>query len=139
MSCAKCAVRVYNNTAQTVTATATQLTLAGTTVMRTGCSVILDGNALKINHGGLYHLAADVTLTPSVAGTVSVQMYLNGVAMPDAITQATVAESGVTTVHVETTRLLAVCPCTVKPAVSVWISGVAGTVNWIGTTAIREG
>ena len=117
----------------------TQLTLAGTTVTRTGCSVIPDGNALKINHGGLYHLAADVTLTPSAAGTVSVQMYLNGVAMPDAITQITVAESGVTTVHVETTRLLAVCPCTARSAVSVWISGVAGTVNWIGTTAIREG
>jgi len=139
MSCAKCSVRTYNSTVQTVTASAAQLVLAGTTVTKTGCSVVPDGNVLKINHGGLYHLAADVTLTPSAAGTETLQMYLNGVAMPDAVTQETVAESGVTTLHVETTRLLSVCPYAAKPAVSVWVSGAAGTVNWIGTTAIREG
>ena len=138
MTCQKSAVRTYNNSAQAVSAVATQLTLNGTEITRTGCSITPDGNILRINNGGLYFLATDVTITPTAAGTVTVQMYLNGAAMPDAIAQQVVAANGTTTLHVETSRLLAACPCTTKPTISVWISGAAGTVSWVGATAIRE-
>lgn len=138
MTCQKSAVRTYNNAAQAVTAAATQLTLSGTAITRTGCSISPDGNILRINNGGLYFFAADVTITPTEAGTVTVQMYLNGVAMPDAVAQKVVAANGTTTLHVETSRLLAACPCTTKPTISVWISGAAGSVSWVGATAIRE-
>lgn len=138
MTCQKSAVRTYNNSAQAVSAVATQLTLNGTAITRTGCSITPDGNILRINNGGLYFLAADVTITPTEAGTVTVQMYINGVAMPDAIAQEVVAANGTTTLHVETSRLLAACPCATKPTIAVWISGAAGSVSWVGATAIRE-
>ena len=75
---AKSCIRVYNNTAQAFTAALTPLNLEGTPVVNSGCSLTLNTASIRVNKSGLYHLAADVTYTPTAAGVVILQLYKDG-------------------------------------------------------------
>lgn len=84
--------------------------------------------SIRVNKSGLYHLSADVTYTPTAAGVVILQLYKDGVALPCAIAQQTVAAGDVYTSHIETDLCLTTC-CVNHPLITLDISGVAGTVN----------
>ena len=68
------------------------------------------------------------------AGTITLQMYLNGAALPCTLHQMTVAADTEYTEYTLTTHVSAflsgICAM-IKPVVSVVIGGVAGTVNWM--------
>lgn len=125
---AKSCIRVYNSTAQTVTATATPLVLEGTPVVDSGCSLTLNASSITINKSGLYHLSADVSFTPTAAGTFTVQLYKDGVALPCAISQDTAETGNGFTSHVEIDICVNTC-CVNQPQITLVVSGVDGTVT----------
>lgn len=131
MSCknrySKSCVRATNASVQTVTAALTPLNILGTPVVDTGCSMDLSTSGITVNNSGLYHFAADVVFTPTADGTLTVQLYKDGVALPCAIAQDTAETGNTTTLHVETDLCLGAC-CANKPVITVTTSGVAGTV-----------
>jgi len=133
---AKSCIRVYNNSAQAFTAALTPLNIEGTPVVESGCSLRLNTANIRVNKSGLYHLSADVTYTATAAGTVVVQLYKDGVALPCAISQQTVAANDVNTAHVETDLEIITC-CVNRPLITLGISGVAGTVNHTCVSAVK--
>lgn len=133
---AKSCIRVYNTAAQTVTDTAQTLVLEGTPVVNSGCSLTLNASGITINKSGLYHISADVTFTPTVAGTSVIQLYKDGVALPCAIAQDLTETGNAFTTHVETDLCLNVC-CANQPVITLVASGVAGTVNHICVGALK--
>lgn len=140
MSCnnnyAKSCIRVYNNTTQTVTATSTPLILEGTPVVESGCSLTLNASSITINKSGLYHLSADVTITPTAAGTSVIQLYKDGIALPCAIAQDTAEDGNTFTAHVETDICVNAC-CVNRPIITLVVSGVDGTINHTCVGALR--
>lgn len=127
-SYAKSCIRVYNNTPQTVTDTATTLILEGTSVVESGCSLTLNASSITINKSGLYHLSADISFIPTAAGTFIVQLYKDGVALPCAIVQDTAETGNVFAAHIETDICVNAC-CVNKPQITLVVSGVAGTIT----------
>lgn len=125
---AKSCIRVYNANPQTVTATATTLVLEGTPVVESGCSLCLNPSSITIKKSGLYHLAADISFTPTAAGTFIVQLYKDGVALPCTIVQDTAETGNVFAAHVETDICVNAC-CVNNPEITLVVSGVAGTIT----------
>lgn len=133
---AKSCIRVYNSVPQTVTDAAQTLVLEGTPVVDTGCSLTLNTSGITINKSGLYHLSADVVFTPTAAGTSTIQLYKDGVALPCAIAQDTAEASNTFTAHVETDICVNTC-CVNQPVISLVATGVAGTVNSLCVGALK--
>ena len=132
-----CVARVFNNNNQTVTADETALTLLGTTVVNNTDFITVDTGDFTVHRGGIYHLSADVTFTPSTtssASTIEVYWSNNGTLLP--CTLSTVATSGATTVHTETDIQLGVC-CMIHPTLTLCIKGAAGTVSHISAAVDR--
>ena len=88
---------------------------------------------IRINNAGtrLYEAESTVTFTPSAAGTVTFQMYLNGASLPCTLRQMTVVSDTEYTITTHAAAFLSGSCAMIKPVVSVLIGGVAGTVNWM--------
>ena len=86
---------------------------------------------IRINNAGtrLYEAESTVTFTPSAAGTVTLQMYLNGAALPCTLRQMTVVSDTEYTITTNAAAFLSGSCAMIKLVVSVLIGGVAGTVN----------
>ena len=65
------------------------------------------------------------------SGTVTLQMYLNGAALPCTLRQMTGAAYTEYTLTTHAAAFLSGSCAMIKPVVSVVIGGVAGTVNWM--------
>ena len=81
MSC-KSAIYTVSSAVQAVVA-GNSLSL-GSTIRRFGCSTTLSGNAIALNAPGYYDVDVSVTAIPTAAGTVSVTLFQDGVAVPGA-------------------------------------------------------
>lgn len=68
----------------------------GTVVRRFGCNCQLSGNGIVCQGNGYYKVDADVVLTPTAAGTVTVTLLSDGVPVPGATASATVAAAATT-------------------------------------------
>ena len=73
----------FNNTAVQdvtvdVTATAPLTVALGTKITDTGVSLDLDGNAIDVEHSGLYRLSADFNVLGTTAGRLGVALTLDG-------------------------------------------------------------
>lgn len=91
MSC-KSAIFTANTAAQAVPVGGT-LAL-GSIIRRYGCDLNLNGNSITINgcnDAGYYDVKASVTAAPTAAGTVTVTLFRNGVAIPGATAAAAAA------------------------------------------------
>lgn len=89
---------------------------------------------IRINNAGttrLYEAKSTVTFTPGAAGTVTLQMYLNGASLPCMLHQMTVAEDTEYMLTTHVAAFLSGSCAMIKLVVSVLIGGVAGTVNWM--------
>ena len=133
---AKSCIRVYNATAQTITDAVQTLILEGTPIVNSGCSLTLNTSGITINKSGLYHISADVTISPTTAGTSVIQLYKDGVAIPCAIAQDTAEADNIFTAHIETDLCLNVC-CVNQPVITLVVSGVAGTVTNVCVGALK--
>ena len=81
------------------TATGTVIPL-GTTVRRFGCNAVLSGNGVLLNGQGYFNVDASVTFTPTAAGTYTVTLFKDGVAVPGATQTITAAAAGTVPVNI---------------------------------------
>lgn len=86
MSC-KSAIYTANTAAQTV-AVGGSLAL-GAIIRRFGGSVNLNGNGISLTDPGHYDVDVSVTAAPTAAGTVTVALFQDGVAVPGAVSSVT--------------------------------------------------
>ncbi len=116
-----------NTVSQTVSSTSTVLNI-GTAVRKYGCSIKLSGSNIVLADSGFYDVYTNLTFEASAAGTVQVQLYKNGTAIPGASASFTVAEGSTYAVSV---------PCVVRNTcccesiLTIVISGVAGAINTV--------
>jgi hypothetical protein len=89
-----CKSAIYTgNSASSVLTTGSTVPL-GTTVRRFGNSLTQNGNSISITKYGYYEAFVSVTAAPTAAGTISIQMYLNGVPLSSATAAASVTTAG---------------------------------------------
>lgn len=99
----------------------------GSLIRRYGCDVAINGNAVNITGAGYYDVDASVTVTPAAAGTVTVTLYKDGVAVPGATASATAAANG--TVDLSIPALARQACCAEGSALTLVLAGAAATVN----------
>lgn len=100
----------------------------GTIVRRYGCNCNLNGNGIAINGQGYYDVDVSVEAVPDAAGTVTVLLLKDGVAVPGATAAATVAAvaNTVTLAFPATVRLGC---CSTGSVLTLLLTGAASTVN----------
>lgn len=99
----------------------------GSLIRRYGCDVALNGNAVNITGAGYYDVDASVTVTPTAAGTVTITLYKDGVAVPGATASETAAANG--TVDLNIPALVRQVCCAAGSALTLVLTGVAATVD----------
>ena len=99
----------------------------GSLIRRYGCNVALNGNAVNITGAGYYDVDASVTVTPAAAGTVTITLYKDGVAVPGATASETAAANG--TVNLSIPPLVRQVCWAAGSALTLVLTGVAATVN----------
>ena len=92
-----------------------------------GCDVALNGNAVNITGAGYYDVDVSVTVSPAAAGTVTITLYKDGVAVPGATASETAAANG--TVDLNITALVRQVCCAAGSALTLVLTGAAATVN----------
>ena len=99
----------------------------GSLIRRYGCDVAINGNAVNITGAGYYDVDASVTVTPAAAGTVTITLYKDGVAVPGATASETAAANG--TVDLSIPALVRQVCCAAGSALTLVLTGAAATVN----------
>lgn len=99
----------------------------GSLIRRYGCDVALNGNAVNITGAGYYDVDASVTVSPAAAGTVTITLYKDGVAVPGATASETAAANG--TVNLSIPPLVRQACCAAGSALTLVLTGAAATVN----------
>lgn len=102
-------------------------------VIQKGCSAVLVGaSTIQLNQRGIYAIHCDGFATPEAATDVSVQMQVNGLARPDAIsgftgvadTQDTFAFEALVQVSENNTNCCCTAPTTVQ-----FVNGETGVLD----------
>lgn len=101
----------------------------GTVMRRFGCNCRLSGNAIECVGEGYYTIDCAVSVTPSAAGAVIVELRKNGVRIPGAIAYGTTTASGdsVTLPLIATIRQG--CCCDGADSISCVLVDGGGVVN----------
>lgn len=86
MSC-KSAIYTANTATQAVAIGG--ILALGSIIRRFGCSVNLNGNGITLSEPGYYNVDASIVVAPTAAGTVTVTLFQDGVAVPGAVASAT--------------------------------------------------
>ena len=132
----KSALRITGSTPQTLTATPAALAGAIAQV-DTGCSMEPMSSGARIRNAGLYSVNANVQVNGTAAGTVSAQLYLDGVPLPDTLRTVTAAV-GLTVIPLETLLCLP-GNCCCGHTVQVYVFGAAvGDVTLWALDALRQ-
>lgn len=63
-------------------------------VLDTNNSLSFSNNTIKINKAGYYDVTGNFVITATAVGDISVRLFANGVAIPEAIATETVAAAG---------------------------------------------
>ena len=122
------AIYTVNNTNQVVTTTSgTFVTIPlGSVIRRFGRNLGLDGGAVVACGSGYFDCEASISLTPTTAGPITVQLFQDGIAVPGALAVATgVAAS---TITLPITALVRNCGCNCNSTLSIRVNASC-TVN----------
>lgn len=84
----------------------------------------------------MYRISFDVTYTAGGVGTEELGLYKDGVALPCAASQQTVAAESVYQTHVETVIYIPAC-CGATSNIAAQMSGVSATVNHVCASALK--
>lgn len=100
----------------------------GTIIRRYGCNCDLNGNGISVKGQGYYDVNVSITAAPTAAGTVTVTLLKDGVAVPGATASVTVATAAdaATLAFPATVRLGC---CSVGSVLTLVLAGSAATVN----------
>lgn len=140
--CMKSCARNYNNTSQLfLPESVNVLTVAGAKVVDTGIAIDTEPQSYATAYSGLYHIEADVTIAATTAGAVTLQWYMDGVALPCTYTEQYVAVAQVDTVHLETDLFFESCCGKVNHVFTLLLTAdatAAGAVTHICSGVIKE-
>lgn len=135
-NCRKSALRISGSTPQAISTTPSALSGA-IALVDTGCSMEAMSSGARICTAGLYEVSANVQANVTTAGTVSAQMYLDGVPLPDTLRTVTAAV-GLTVIPLETLLCLP-GNCCCGHTVQVYVFGAAvGDVTMWALDALRQ-
>lgn len=111
----------------------------GSLIRRYGSDLSLSGSAVNIEGNcqsqGYYDVDASITATLTAAGTVTVTLYKDGVAIPGATASETGMASG--TVNLSITALVRQACCAAGSALTLVLTGAEATVNNVGLRVQR--
>lgn len=99
----------------------------GSIIRRYGCDANLNGNAVNITNAGYYDVDASVTVAPTAAGTVTVTLFRDGVAVPGATASAAAAAGAPVTLAFP--ALVRQACCASGSALTLVLTGAAATVD----------
>lgn len=131
----KSLIQTANSSQQTVAVNG--IISLGSTLRRFGCNCRLNGNAIELKGEGYYAIDADVVVTPTATGNVTVALYKDGVAIPSATSTVTVGTANNTVTLPITTTVRIGCCGGDSSITAVLIAG-AGTVNNISMRVIKQ-
>lgn len=136
----KSTTELYNNTSQALSSTLSPLVLAGTIVTNTGIAIEPKTSEIDVTYPGTFLFDVDVAITATTAGQVTLQLYSNGVALPETIRTVT-APVGTSVIHLSTIRRIV--PNCQNP-VSVQVYGnvddtAVANVTFIACNAVKLG
>ena len=133
----KSAQVALNTAPQTIAATGTSVSVLGSLVTDTGCSVKTTNTGFQINASGLYAIRYAITFNATDAGILSIQLLKDGIAIPGTLTQNTVAAGETYTFVAEAPALVVGTCCNICPNITAVISDVAGTVSYVSASVVR--
>ena len=116
----------YNPNAQALSASGVLLTLDGTVYTDTGVGAAISGTNITVRAPGLYYVAADVVVDASAAGTVSLQLLLDGARRPATLREVTAAAGDTVSLHAEDIRYIPVACGGAYPVINA-AAGISGT------------
>ena len=108
----------------------------GSTLRRFGCNCRLSGNGIEVMGEGYYTIDANVSITPTAAGAITVALFQDGVQIPGAIALTTGTAAAPEAISIPTTIRLGCCDSS-STITCVLIAG-AGTVNNIALRVVKE-
>ena len=135
----KSCLRAYNDDVQTVTTSPYTVTVIGIKCVDTGISIgsSPDGKTVMLCRSGLYHVSLDLDLDVTTAGTITVQIYIDGIAAPCAASTITGAAASTIGTHVETELCVGpICPGNARRITFV-LSGAEGTVTHTSVGVVK--
>lgn len=125
MGC-KSAIYTANSTA-TVTAVGSTIPF-GSIIRRFGQNIDLSGTAINICGRGYYDVDISVTANATAAGTVTVTLFKDGVAVPGATASATASAAG-DAVNLSIEALVREMCCDSTSTLTLVLTGAAATVT----------
>lgn len=128
MSC-KSAIYTINNTniSVTVPANSTAQIPFGSIVRRFGQYINLDGDSIICCDSGYFDVEASLTVSPTTVGSITAQLYQDGVAVPGAFATEAVATANVP-VALPITALVRNCGCHCSSTLTIRVN-TSCTVN----------
>lgn len=107
----------------------------GSIVRRFGCNIDVSGQGIITKGNGYYKTNATVSFEGTAAGTATIQLYKDGVAVPGALATRTTADGTVYDVTLIAITRNMDCNASV---LTVVVSGVAVDVNNLAITVEKE-
>lgn len=99
-------LQAINTTSTTLTA---EQLIPLTQKIRKGCTATLNSNTISLNCKGTYMVSVNADFTATAAGNTVLQLFNNGVAIPDAKSTVTATDGGTVTQSF-TTLIQVTCP-----------------------------
>lgn len=129
MSC-KSALYTVNNSLPTVAVNGT--IPFGTIIRRFGCNINLSGTGIIMEGTGYYDVEISATVSPTAAGTVTITLLKDGVAVPGAVASETAAAAGnATNLGISTVVRLQCCDST--STLTLVLTGTEAVINNLAT------
>ena len=123
----KSLIQTVNQSSQVVAANS--IIDLGSVIRRFGWNLRLNGNAVEVSGEGYYKIDCNVTLAPTAAGTVTVAVYKNGVALTGATASGSVTTAGNPVTLPLQTTIREGCGCDGGTALTVVLVSGASTVS----------
>lgn len=123
-----------NTTAQTTVATGTTIDF-GRIIRRYGSNINVSGGNVITMGVGYYDFDANVTFIASGAGTATIQLYKDGIAIPGASASFTTESA---TRYAVSIPFITKDRCCCESTITASISGVAGSVINASVTVTKE-
>lgn len=106
----------------------------GSPVRRFGCNLAMSGGNVVVKGEGYYSIDTNISFT-ATAGTATIQVYKDGVAIPGAT--ATVTTAATTSYQVSIPSVIRQS-CCVESTITVTITGVTPTVSNAAIEVVKE-
>lgn len=103
----------------------------GTTVRRYGQNIAVSGDGALIAGGGYYDVDVTLNITATEPGTITVQLFNDGVAVPGAIASASALANDI--VNLSLNGVIRLMCCDSTGTLTLGLTGIGATVTNVST------